>query len=321
MIGKALEDVMPFAYSRRRLLAVAAGAVALARPAAAQQPAPPQQQQVPPGMAIRDIGTWHIVTQALNARAWLLDGAVSVASFSVKNGNFVDGGSAELLIEYWGGEGPRAGFFPVLTINVAGALVTRKPARLVVDGKEIGKYDVDRQIKLDLREVFPGLAGFQEAKLVQVFMPVGGKDALVYEVRPTETANVMSTMRQAPDAFYRSQPQPQPGQSQPGGCFITTACCEVIGLRDDCFELRALRHFRDAAMAATPDGRADVRRYYAAAPRIVAEILRRGEERLLLSEYVRAILPSALAARLGLVALPRRLYSRMMRRMMARYPG
>jgi hypothetical protein len=311
-----LGDVMPLIYSRRRVLALAAFAMGWARPLTAQQPAPP-------GMTIRDIGTWHMVSQFLNTRAWPLDTAVSVAGFEVKNGNFVEGGSAELLIEYWGGEGPRSGFFPVLKINIAGNVSTRKPARLVVDGNEIGKYDVDRNLDLDLNRVFPGLAGLQQAKLMQVYMPIGGKEALVYEVKLTDTANVMATMRQGPDAFYRSQPRKPPGQSpgqgQPGNCFITAACCEIVGLPDDCFELKSLRSFRDGPLAATAEGRRDIQTYYAVAPRIVAEIRRRGEERRLLSEYAFAILPSALAAQFGLVALPRRLYSDMMRRMVARY--
>ncbi|CAN5142694.1 hypothetical protein BH10PSE9_BH10PSE9_21840 [soil metagenome] len=310
---------MPLVYSRRRLLALAAAATAWPLSAFAQKDASPPR--IVDGAAIRDLGSWHIVTQALNGRAWPLDSAVTVSGYSVKNGNLFEGGSAELLIEYWGGGGPRSGFFPVLKINIAGNLSTRKPARLVVDGNEIGKYDVERNLALDLSQVFPGLGGLQAAKLIQVYMPIEGKEALVYEVKPTDTANVMATMRQGPDAFARSQPQRPSGSSKPGDCFITTACCEVIGLRDDCFELRALRRFRDGPLAATADGRRDVETYYELAPRIVAEIRRRGEERRLLSEYAFAILPSALAARLGLVALPRRLYSRMMRRMMARYLG
>ncbi len=47
-----------------------------------------------------------------------------------------------------------------------------------------------------------------------------------------------------------------------GGCFITTACCEVLGLDDDCFELRTLRRYRDQVLAARPGGDADIARYY-----------------------------------------------------------
>ena len=46
------------------------------------------------------------------------------------------------------------------------------------------------------------------------------------------------------------------------GCFLTTACCEVLGLPDDCFELRTLRRYRDETLAAMPGGNAAIAAYY-----------------------------------------------------------
>ena len=98
----------------------------------------------------------------------------------------------------------------------------------------------------------------------------------------------------------------------PEGCFITTACCEVLGLGDDCFELRTLRRYRDEVLAKQPAGRAAIARYYATAPRVLAQIPAKTREYRLLAVYARFILPAAIAARLGFNASAYRLYAHMM---------
>lgn len=57
-----------------------------------------------------------------------------------------------------------------------------------------------------------------------------------------------------------------------GGCFITTAVCQSLGLPDDCYELQTLRKFRDEYMLTTADGREKVDWYYRHAPAIVQAI-------------------------------------------------
>ena len=100
----------------------------------------------------------------------------------------------------------------------------------------------------------------------------------------------------------------------PEGCFITTACCEVLGLDDDCFELRNLRRYRDTVLARQPGGMDAIACYYALAPTILAKL--RGASgnttQTLLSVYARFVLPAALAARFGLNTLAYRLYTRML---------
>jgi hypothetical protein len=98
----------------------------------------------------------------------------------------------------------------------------------------------------------------------------------------------------------------------PESCFITTACCEVLGLGDDCFELRALRRYRDQVLAKRPGGAGEIAAYYALAPEILARIPQKCREVRLRSAYACYILPSALAARLGLNALAYRLYRKML---------
>ncbi len=98
----------------------------------------------------------------------------------------------------------------------------------------------------------------------------------------------------------------------PQGCFITTACCELLGLPDDCFELNALRRYRDGVLAKLPGGEAAIARYYVLAPQLLHRLGERERAPRLLSVYARFILPSAIAARLGLTTLAYRLYLRMM---------
>jgi hypothetical protein len=61
--------------------------------------------------------------------------------------------------------------------------------------------------------------------------------------------------------------------NQPSGpCFITTAVCEYFNKPDDCYELTALRHFRDMWLKFQPDGEELVKKYYEMAPRIVERL-------------------------------------------------
>jgi hypothetical protein len=101
--------------------------------------------------------------------------------------------------------------------------------------------------------------------------------------------------------------------TSPEGCFITSACCEALGLTDHCFELRALRRYRDEVLAKRPGGTEDILAYYRLAPLILARIPDAMRVRLLRTLYARYILPSAIAATFGFNALAYRLYAMMMR--------
>jgi hypothetical protein len=94
-------------------------------------------------------------------------------------------------------------------------------------------------------------------------------------------------------------------------CFITTACCQVLGLDDDCFELRTLRRYRDEVLAKRPGGVAAIARYYEVAPQILKRLPEETRRPRLISVYARYVLPSALAARFGLNALAYCFYVRM----------
>jgi len=57
-----------------------------------------------------------------------------------------------------------------------------------------------------------------------------------------------------------------------GGCFVTTACVESMGLPDNCRELSVLRIYRDQFLMKSENGRKAVKTYYSIAPSIVDSI-------------------------------------------------
>ena len=57
-----------------------------------------------------------------------------------------------------------------------------------------------------------------------------------------------------------------------GGCFITEAVCGYLEKKDNCYELRTLRMFRDDWLKKQEDGESLVNKYYAIAPDIVKNI-------------------------------------------------
>ncbi len=55
-------------------------------------------------------------------------------------------------------------------------------------------------------------------------------------------------------------------------CYLTTAVCESQGKADDCYELEALRAYRDDYLLSSEEGKAIVEEYYNIAPTIVNRI-------------------------------------------------
>jgi hypothetical protein len=85
-----------------------------------------------------------------------------------------------------------------------------------------------------------------------------------------------------------------------GGCFITEACAESLGLADDCYELTTLRNFRDTYMSTNAESLID--EYYDTAPKVVAFIKRQGKSKskLIFTElYENYVLPSVKAIETG----------------------
>jgi hypothetical protein len=151
---------------------------------------------------------------------------------------------------------------------------------------------------------------FRESKTVDMGIELPGKEQCRFSLdgETLRAALDWASARQAELAQVYAEDQCTP---PPGRCFITTACCETLGLDDDCFELRALRRYRDAVLARRPGGTGDIATYYAVAPLILARLPRSTRVKLLRVLYARFILPAAIAAALGFDTLAYRLYARM----------
>ena len=107
---------------------------------------------------------------------------------------------------------------------------------------------------------------------------------------------------------------------QTGACFLTTAAVDVVGLPDDCWELRQLRAFRDRYAARGPAQAKTMANYYRIAPVVVHRVdARRERARTWLSVYFGSIVPAAIAAQLGWDRLALVIYSRMTQRLIATF--
>jgi len=152
---------------------------------------------------------------------------------------------------------------------------------------------------------------FRESKSLKIAIKFGDKEDCSFTVNCEDLRKALDWAKAKKEDLAKSFDAEEctpPQQS----CFLTTACCGVLGLGDECFELRTLRRYRDDVLAKTPEGGAAIAAYYRIAPAIVARLEQRDAVPQLLFVYARFVLPSAIAARLGLHRLAFRLYRRMM---------
>jgi hypothetical protein len=117
--------------------------------------------------------------------------------------------------------------------------------------------------------------------------------------RDCEAENFGAAYQQVMGLRPTSKPDFQQSTSQPSNCFLTTACCELVGLEDNCFELSVLRRYRDEVLPILPGGKAEIALYYALAPAVLAKLRGRRAERDLLRLYWTHILPCVAMAWLG----------------------
>jgi hypothetical protein len=133
--------------------------------------------------------------------------------------------------------------------------------------------------------------------------------------RDCEAGNFGAAYQQAVSMRPTTKPDFQQSTSQPGNCFLTTACCGLVGLDDDCFELSVLRRYRDTLLRRLPGGEAEVALYYSLAPVILSRMQGGQNGRRLLRLYWTHILPCTAMAWLGLGEITRRHYRDMLARL------
>lgn len=81
---------------------------------------------------------------------------------------------------------------------------------------------------------------------------------------PASTSTVIPTNRTSSNASNSVR--------KSSWCFITTVVCDYLQKSDDCYELTALRQFRDGWLKGQPDGEALIAEYYHTAPRIANQL-------------------------------------------------
>jgi len=74
-----------------------------------------------------------------------------------------------------------------------------------------------------------------------------------------------------------------------GGCFLSTACINNIGLPDNCYELEILRNFRDTYVPSLDKGIELITDYYQNSPKILVEISKSKNENDILNQMYTSI--------------------------------
>lgn len=106
---------------------------------------------------------------------------------------------------------------------------------------------------------------------------------------------------------------PKGSDAAANACFVTTACCNFLGKPDHCWEMAALREFRDNWLLKQLGGEKYIHAYYEAAPKVVDMIQSStSRSRILGTLYWRYILPSAILSKLGFKHAAFFIYKKMM---------
>ncbi len=88
-------------------------------------------------------------------------------------------------------------------------------------------------------------------------------------------------------------------REEEGNCFLTTACIKYYGLKDDCYELKTLREFRDNYLLSSTQGKELVKQYYKVAPIIVKSLEADSRRKILFEEIFSQIKLACLAIERG----------------------
>lgn len=258
-------------------------------------------------------------TPAGKGHLFLADRAIAAGPGKTIKDASTAGAVCELDITYVESAGVR----PVLVCEFLGADLAKQQIRILADGADVARFTPTAKVeRYELAPAFGG-DGRRMAALrnIEVILTIGGKSVTLLKARVSDLRAGISTMIRAvndQDALA-ALAAPAPGSRRPEkSCFLTEACCAMVGLPDDCFELTALRRYRDRVLAPSPGGAAEVGLYYALAPVLLPVLRRERDGRTLLRLYFTHILPCALLATLGLNGAVHRRYRDMLVRLCAR---
>ncbi len=138
------------------------------------------------------------------------------------------------------------------------------PANRLIVRAEDGKEAVNEPLCGNCTDIFDNKVSivlplaasplFREGASVEIAVKLGDKEECRVKL-DCETLRKALTWAEQRQGELAQQFADEKCTPPEGGCFITTACCEVLGLDEDCFELRALRRYRDRVLASRPGGR------------------------------------------------------------------
>ena len=132
-----------------------------------------------------------------------------------------------------------------------------KPENRLIVRDETGKEAVNEPLCGNCTDIFDDKVSivlplatapfFRDAKSCEIAIKLIDKDECRFKVdcESLRAALAWASERKVALAALAADQKCEP----PEGCFITTACCETLGLADDCFELRTLRRYRDEVLA------------------------------------------------------------------------
>ena len=302
--------------TRRRMLGLLAAAIGAPRlvplvPPALAADKPTKAPKTPECFALQPFGDWKGV--ATNTQAGARIGQISFAdadSCDLRGEISVADSYDAKLILYGDPDGtPLPKDFLIKPENRL--IAKAEDGTIAVDQPLCGVCTGIRDDKVSI--VLPLSTGalFRAAKSVEMTVKLGDTKACGFTLNCEDLRKALDWAVEKKEALANSLDDDK-CEPPAKGCFLTTACCDVLGLPDDCFELRTLRRYRDETLAAMPGGNSAIAAYYRIAPSILDRLPPDERTTLLLSVYARFILPSAIAARLGRNGLAYRLYARMM---------
>ena len=303
--------------SRRRALALllAAGAWArfpsLSHAGGAETAEDPEEPEKPDCFATQDFGKWRAQATNKDTGARLTEVQFSSTNTCSLSGDLEVSGRYDARLTIYGDPDQ---------IQLPKEFLIKPENRLLVTGDD-GKVAVDEPLCGNCTDIYEGNVSIvlplatapllRDGKSVEITVKLGDNEQCSFKV---ETDPLHKALAWADDKRIElAKDRDDDKCAALDDCFITSACCEVLGLGDDCFELRSLRDYRDRVLVRTPGGAADIALYYALAPEILRAMPAEIRRARLSAVYLRYILPAAIAASLGLPTLAHRLYRAMMR--------
>lgn len=182
---------------------------------------------------------------------------------------------------------------------------------------KLGEYNLEKIVR-----IINSKSGMMYFGLIDTTGAILRKNAYLYGLGADsngfrEAVEAGERNRQRAEAMLKANKCKMPS----GGCFLTTASCDLFGRPDDCWELETLRGYRDDVLARSPSGREYIQEYYAIAPHILSALPVSGwRRRAVLSKiYFFTVLPCAALVAAGMTGAAFALYRRAVRVLAVRY--